>query len=246
MQTFYYRHSKGARKIPMIPETRINYNELTFVLKGEFSYVINGKSHGVKAGDCVLVSAGALRMREATTNCDYVSFNFYAPLKVELPTIIDDCFSSEIKLLITLCDEMYSKYYEWQNKIDCALELIVKLLKEKLLRSGENPTVIKIKRYLKARIGAKHTLSAVSKTVGYSPNYCDTLFKKETGKSIFDYLTELRISEAKLLLAEGILRLTEIAEAVGFEDYNYFARTFKKRCGYTPSEYKRISTENRI
>ncbi len=246
MQTFYYRHSKANRKIPTIPETTINYNELTFVIKGEFEYVLNGITHTVSAGDCVIVKSGENRMRKPTKNCDYVSFNFYTALPENFPTTIKESLSGEITMLITLCDEMYSKYYDWKNKIDSALDLIIKLLKEKLLRSGENPTAIKIKRYLKAQIGAKLSLSAVAKSVGYSPNYCDTLFKKETGTSIFEYLTELRISEAKLLLTEGILKLTEIAEAVGFEDYNYFARTFKKNCGYTPSEYKRIANVKRI
>jgi inorganic pyrophosphatase len=46
--------------------------------------------------------------------------------------------------------------------------------------------------------------------------------------------------EAKKLISENILSLQQIAEAVGFEDYNYFSRTFKKTSGYSPTDYKRL------
>ena len=46
------------------------------------------------------------------------------------------------------------------------------------------------------------------------------------------------MKEAKRLLAEGVYSLKKIALTIGYEDYNYFTRTFKKQCGYTPSQYK--------
>ena len=55
--------------------------------------------------------------------------------------------------------------------------------------------------------------------------------------SITDYILEQRIAEAKRLLWRNQYPLKQIAEMVGFNDYNYFARTFKKRTGYTPTEF---------
>ena len=75
----------------------------------------------------------------------------------------------------------------------------------------------------------------------FSPIYCDTVFRKEVGRSIVDYVLDRRIDEAKRLLIEGTIPLAQIAETVGFNDYNYFSRVFKKRSGYSPTEYRRRS-----
>ena len=238
MKTSYYRHNKPIKKSHPILSGRISFNELTFVIKGNLKYVIDGTAIKVNAGDCIYLPAGCLRQREPAELTDYVSFNFGNAPKIQLPTLIENCLNGEINLLITLCDELYSKYFDWNDKIDTTLELIIKLLGEKISSNEENPTIVHIKRYVQKNLSKKLTLKQIANSVGYSPNYCDTLFKSHTGVSILNYVIERRISEAKLLLSEGILSLKEISETIGFEDYNYFSRTFKKKSGYSPSEYK--------
>ena len=63
-------------------------------------------------------------------------------------------------------------------------------------------------------------------------------FKREYGKTVREYLSELRISEAKRLLREGRLSVTDISERLGFESIHYFSRAFKSAVGITPTEYK--------
>lgn len=75
--------------------------------------------------------------------------------------------------------------------------------------------------------------------IGYSPNYCDTIFKKQMGVSIINYAIKAKIEKAKLLISENILSLPDIAFSLGFDDYNYFSRTFKKHCGYSPLKFKK-------
>ena len=65
------------------------------------------------------------------------------------------------------------------------------------------------------------------------------LFKKETGKSIINYLLDERLESAKMLIREGSLSLSDIAVETGFSDYNYFSRIFKKRVGVSPISYKK-------
>jgi two-component system response regulator YesN len=62
------------------------------------------------------------------------------------------------------------------------------------------------------------------------------------GRSIVDYIIEKRVEEAKKLILLDTMSLRIISDTVGFSDYNYFARTFKKRSGYTPLEYKKKFT----
>lgn len=83
---------------------------------------------------------------------------------------------------------------------------------------------------LSIRILAEH--------VYLTPTYLSNLFKKYTGTTIGQYLTDLRIEEAKKLLRDPKYKLYQIAELSGYKDPNYFAKTFKKKTGYTPSEYR--------
>ena len=238
MQTFYYKHNKFNRAPHSIRLSKLNYNELTFVLKGELVYHVDGERNVLTAGDCIYIHKGAERMREGSYPADYVSFNFYSPMPFELPTVIKDGVNSEINLLITACDGIYVKYQNWFNIIDNLLKATIGVLFERVASREENPIIVKIKRFVRENLSKKLSLNTIANHVGYSPNYCDTLFKEHTGESILAHLIELRIGEAKMLLTGGALPLKEVALACGFDDYNYFSRLFKQKCGYTPTEYK--------
>ena len=58
------------------------------------------------------------------------------------------------------------------------------------------------------------------------------------GTTVNRYIIEFRINKAKELLHQKDLKLVEIAEKLGFNDANYFAKTFKKITGITPTQYK--------
>lgn len=72
-----------------------------------------------------------------------------------------------------------------------------------------------------------------------TPTYLSSLFKKETGSTISEYLTEVRIQKAIVLLKESHDKLYEIAAKAGYSDANYFSKSFKKQMGLVPSEYRR-------
>jgi YesN/AraC family two-component response regulator len=71
-----------------------------------------------------------------------------------------------------------------------------------------------------------------------NPDYLGRLFKRITGKSFTDYLTDVRIDKAKEQLRYGNAKNYEIAQAVGYEDYRYFSQIFKKKTGLTIGEYR--------
>ena len=74
--------------------------------------------------------------------------------------------------------------------------------------------------------------------VGYHPNYLGRLFKRNFNCGIQQYILNIRISEAKKLIAESELPLSEISYLCGFNDYHYFSDYFKKRTGINPSQYR--------
>lgn len=82
------------------------------------------------------------------------------------------------------------------------------------------------------------SVKSISVSVCLSLNYMCCMFKKNTGKTINQYIMENRIKVACELLKGNNIKLYEIADKVGFEDSNYFTRLFKKKMGRTPSSYR--------
>jgi AraC-like DNA-binding protein len=65
------------------------------------------------------------------------------------------------------------------------------------------------------------------------------LFKEVTGRSYNEFVTYIRISNARELLINTEMSVCDIASAIGYEDQNYFSRVFKKIVGCSPTEYRR-------
>lgn len=78
---------------------------------------------------------------------------------------------------------------------------------------------------------------AIARQLGISRDHFRHLFKDETGKTILDRLTDIRMDKAKQLLDEGSLKVYEIADRVGFRNGQYFSQVFRKATGMTPLEY---------
>lgn len=81
-------------------------------------------------------------------------------------------------------------------------------------------------------------LDYVAGKVNLAPAYVSYIFKKETGKTLIKYLTEIKMEKAKLLLEEGDMKINQIAKACGYENPSYFNRAFKNYYGLTPKQFK--------
>ncbi|NLK74207.1 MAG: response regulator [Clostridiales bacterium] len=109
-------------------------------------------------------------------------------------------------------------------------------------QTEEHPTIFAIKEYINKNYSNDNlSVKDISEYVNLSFSYICTLFKNETGKTINQYLTEVRIEKAKELLQTTMSNISEISTMVGYSDSNYFSKTFKKLVGKSPSEYKESS-----
>ncbi len=73
-----------------------------------------------------------------------------------------------------------------------------------------------------------------------TPNYASQLFKEETGATFSSYLTNLRMYHASRLLRSTDMPIFTVANQVGYKDYFYFAKVFKRMSGHTPSAYRNM------
>ncbi len=99
-------------------------------------------------------------------------------------------------------------------------------------------TVSRACKYIQENFYKELSLDDVSKEVNVSPYYFSKLFKEEVGENFIEYLTALRINNAKELLRRPVLSIREAGMQSGYADPNYFSRIFKKQTGMTPREYR--------
>lgn len=237
----YIRHNKNTPAFSIPPKT-MSFVDLTIVFKGILEYRIDHECITLHRGDAILVQKGALRERKASKeNTDYISFNFRLDETFDMPIFIPNALSGEVLLILAACDEIRQVHLSnYEEPISHLLSCLLITLKNNLKTQSGNPLVSKIIRFIHENISQKITLSDISQYTYFSPIYCDSVFKKEVGTPIISFLLDERIRLAKQLFAEGTLSLRQVAESVGFNDYNYFARTFKKRTGYTPVQYQKM------
>lgn len=82
------------------------------------------------------------------------------------------------------------------------------------------------------------SLIVLAGQMGLSPGYLSTLFKKQFGQTFQDYVLLRRLEQAKLLLLTTNMKNYEVAQAVGFDDVNYFGTRFRKAFGLSPRQYQ--------
>ncbi|QUH19560.1 response regulator transcription factor [Alkaliphilus sp. B6464] len=104
-----------------------------------------------------------------------------------------------------------------------------------------SPIVVLLKNYMDSHYMQENlSLHEVAEKFDISPSYLGKLMKHELGKTFIEYLTEIRIENAKKMLQEeniGI-KIHEVAQLVGYSSQHYFSRVFKKEVGVSPIEYK--------
>lgn len=131
-----------------------------------------------------------------------------------------------------------------QDKLNEVLERLLaedeEVLKDGVQEEEINPSTIKmILSEMKQNYAENITLTDLAKKYGISISYLSGLIKEELQMSFSNYIASKRIQKAKELLADEKLSIEEIAERVGYSDYFYFTKVFKKNSGISPSKYRK-------
>ncbi len=106
-----------------------------------------------------------------------------------------------------------------------------------------------VKQYIEQHRSQNITSEDICKNLSCSRSHISHQFKTQTGMSIREYLTKLRLNDAKQLLKYSDLTVTEIAFTTGFSSSNYFTNVFKKELGISPGTYRkqaRMKNKNSI
>lgn len=172
-------------------------------------------------------------------------------------------FIDSKKQVVILCDINPIKYWhgavtELENTINkylkinvviCAsflrddpvqVNIVYKSLCNRLIdKSKKTPVVIEVQKYINRNYHNEDlSISEIANNLGVSQTYLARLFKREIGMNFVDYLTNVRIKNAIILMRDPSLKLYEIAELIGYSTQHYFSNIFKKHVGISPQDYK--------
>lgn len=133
---------------------------------------------------------------------------------------------------------------EYLGKMKEILDEAEKRQKEEEVREesgfqSERVLVRNMIRYLREHYAESLTLQVLARKFGISESYVSSLIRKDTGKRFSDHLTEIRIHRAQELLRATNDSIEKIAEQVGYPDYYYFTKVYKKITGISPAVYRK-------
>lgn len=172
-------------------------------------------------------------------------------------------FIDSKKQVVILCDINPIKYWqgavnELENAINKSLKInvvicasflredpvqvniVYKSLCNRLVdKSKKTPIVIEVEKYINRNYHNEDlSISEVANGLGVSQTYLTRLFKRELKMTFADYLTNVRIKNAIILMRDPSLKLYEIAKMIGYSTEHYFSNVFKKHVGISPEDYK--------
>ena len=165
--------------------------------------------------------------------------------------------------VVILCDTNPIKYWhgtvnELENMINrylninvviCAsflrndpiqINVVYKSLCNRLIdKSKKTNVIIEAQKYINRNYNNEYlSISEIANSLGVSQTYLSRMFKREMGSTFSQYLTNVRIKNAIILMRDPSLRLNEIAELIGYGTQNYFNNIFKRSVGISPEDYK--------
>lgn len=233
------------RRIPNFRQIRQNYrkvNGFIYLIRGKCRFSYEGEAFYMEPGAVAYVPLGSRHVFDILTE-DTVFYRVNFSLLVDGEIALFSKFP--VKLCSTAsksCDEAIrtlAENYEFAidsvAKTECMCAIFRSLSTPVVTRDKERlaPSVAYLLEHLTEKVNCKELAAMCN--LGTARFY--SLFQQEYGTTPLAYRNSLLMHRALMLLHDGILSITEIAESLGFESVAYFSRFFKKYQGVAPSKY---------
>ncbi len=229
--------------------------EMMFLTSGSCQMTCGQNSFKATKGDLVFINNSELHFYEKANNIKYICV-ILNPKMFEDVDFKDICIQNLIYLdknIKKIFDNLAKEFSEQKKSYDIAIKGLVYELITYLSRNYpqnnelqpiENEIITKrineVLEYISFHYADNLTTAELAKKWYLSEYYFCRFFKKATGQSPVNYINRTRIEKAAVLLKKTNENITTIAIKVGFEDVNYFSRTFKKFMNISPSQYRKL------
>ena len=235
-------HKKDVSLVPPLPADVLTCVDVTLVLKGTMTYAVNGAPAVLHAGDAVVYQPGDVRERSEGRETEYWSFNVTPDPEDRFPVfrgVIRRCVTEEVRLILELVSRISTNPSpSTETMLAHTFSLLYYALYEQSNTAEESGVVPRIKDYIEAHLSEPLSLLRISTQVYLSPNYCNSLFRGQTGETITSYVIRLRMERARDWILNTDRPLTDISASLGYAHYSYFSKLFKKKMKISPAKLR--------
>jgi AraC-like DNA-binding protein len=244
---FYHVFRKCPQEWRLRTHTVDDY-DLTYVVKGNARYTIDGTVYELAPGDLLYLTEGlekeAITYPKNLMHCFSINFNSKYPAAKILPPLFPVVSNIGLRQdIIDMFRELTISWTEQQMgylmKTRALLMLILHRLSEIILFNLDSTPgdyrINKIIHYILIHYAEKITVKNLAGRARLDTDYFGRLFKREMGISVHEYLTQIRVRNAENMLQSGTYKIHEVAEHCGFSDAFHFYKSFKSLRGFPPS-----------
>jgi AraC-like DNA-binding protein len=231
------------------PPLKLHFIDLSYIIRGKATYKVDGVPYEVSAGDLLCIPKGSTReprtdpddlmecyclnfmLKDSRTGADVV-------LPFDIVTHI-----GERTTLVRLWNLIFQSWllkergYALQTKGYAMLILseVFSIITYDHQLTNADARVRKVVSYVTEHMRSQLSVTHLAEMVQLNPVYFCSLFRKSMGTSVNQFIRRIRVNRAEMLLEEGVLNVTEVADMCGFNDVYYFSRLFKSLKGIPPS-----------
>lgn len=224
---------------------------IEYIVSGRGTLVINGETYYPEAGDVYFLPAGSNHGYESSKDEPWVKV--FANLKGNLATELMSAYGIGGKYLFknVPAEELFRKFYDTAlsegiaggdrliEKLSLIFHEIVIFLANCQSKREEKSDITFVKEYIDRHIYDKISIDDAARSIYRSKDYVIKGFSAAYGKTPYEYAISRKLEVARNMLAFTRLSISEISERLGFSDQHYFSNLFRKRCGTTPSAYRK-------
>ena len=234
-----------------------NFFEIEVITDGNGTQILNGQEYPLKRGCVYMLLPTDYHEVKIQKNVELYNINFHETmLSEEFLQVLsseqhdnnvfyfDEDDLKEIIKVCSLIEVEFNRSKKYKNEflksiLECFLILILRKaqFENNDTNESEKNYIKKAILYMQLYFKDNPSLSDTASAVNLNSDYFSHIFKKSTGKSYIEYLTDLKLSYSKKILRSTNLTVTEVCFASGFASLSNFMKVFKEKTGMSPSVY---------
>ncbi len=234
------------------------YREFKYVLKGKLETTYENVVLELGEGDCILCEPGAFHREKALENgTEYAIIHFTSDtLPITGRAKVSTLMGNEKILVNLIIDELETensagntKWTHGLDKYNPTVKKLFEALLYKILSSNYIPVFAGGKRsflynqavnYMREHIYEDLTVDGIARQCGVCSTVLKSIFSEFTGHGVGRHFLNMRLEYAKRRLLQNV-SVSDVSDELKFSSQAYFTQCFKRECGCTPSEFKKIN-----
>ncbi len=233
-----------------------DFYDFQIVLSGSGDHIVNNSTYELKRGHTFLMRLTDCHQKIASDDFAFIVIQVHPGdmpkeilkrldrIKGDPVTYLDEETTSRMiclsEILKKACDGEYPDSERMKkNLIEVIFSIFLKNLDSVTFSPKTNERMSEIMIYINENFASRLTVSDVAEKFYMNVSYFCEYFKKHTGRTFTDYLATVRLDRAARLVSHTDKSIAEIATESGFGSITQFLRSFKKKFGCAPSEFRK-------